>query len=142
MPPAPKKILLKLQIVQELTRARKHFEYSFKKVSMMTLDHELDDEELETLESFSSRFSRFSDLVIMKYFRVLLLETDPAFRGSVIDTLNQAEKYGWIEAKEPWIRIRELRNVAAHEYSPEDIKQIYQELIQMAPRLMQLSLSL
>ncbi len=133
---------LKEQSVQQLTKARKHLEYSFKKVSRLALNGPLTEEGLESLESFASRFARFSDIGIAKYFRSLALEKDPAFRGSVVDLLNQAEKYGWIESAATWIRIRELRNLAAHEYSPEDYRQLYEELIRLTPELLKLSLSL
>ncbi len=46
-----------------------------------------------------------------------------------------AEKYGWIPDAQTWRRIRELRNVAAHEYEAEDYKKLYQELIGLSSHL-------
>ena len=39
---------LKSKIVTEVQKAKNHLEYSFRKVQKMPLDHELDEEELET----------------------------------------------------------------------------------------------
>jgi hypothetical protein len=132
---------LKQKIVSELTRARYHLD-SYKKVIKLKFDQAFKEEHLEVLESFSSRFARFSDIAITKYFKLLIAEKDPAFRGSVADLLNNAEKYHWIDSAHTWLRIRELRNIAAHEYSAEEYPKIYQELIHMAPTLFQLSLTL
>ncbi|MBI4403727.1 MAG: DUF86 domain-containing protein [Deltaproteobacteria bacterium] len=134
--------MIKSQITEELSLARKHLDYSYNRVVKILFDRELDEEQLEKLESFSSRFARFSEIAISKYFRVLVLERDPAFRGSIIDLLNHAEKHGWISSKDQWLRIRELRNVAAHEYSAADYKKLYQELIRLTPVLLQLSTQL
>lgn len=133
---------LKRKIVEELTRAKHHLEYSHNKVLKIKFGDRFKEEELEVLESFSSRFARFSDIAISKYFRFLMTGKDPAFRGSIIDLLNHAEKYHWIDSSTEWARIRELRNIAAHEYSAEEYPKIYQELIKLTPTLLKLSLSL
>jgi hypothetical protein len=133
---------LKHMLVKQLQKAKGHLEYSYRKVKAMQLANELTEEQLETLESFSSRFARFSDLIVSKYFRALALEKDPAFRGSVIDLLNIAEKFGWVSDAKIWVRIRELRNVAAHEYAIEDYKSLYTELIDLAPHLLNVPLDL
>ena len=83
MPP----VLVKAKVKEDLEKARKRLEYSFTKVRNQKFDHELEESELEVLESFSSRFARFSDLLISRYFRLLMLEKDPAFRGSLIDLI-------------------------------------------------------
>lgn len=136
MPP----VLVKAKVKEDLEKTRKRLEYSFTKVRNQKFDHELEESELEVLESFSSRFARFSDLLISRYFRLLMLEKDPAFRGSLIDLLNQAEKHAWISSKETWLRIRELRNLAAHDYEAENYQALYQELIHLAPELLNVSI--
>lgn len=138
MPP----VLVKAKVKEDLEKARKRLEYSFTKVRNQKFDHELEESELEILESFSSRFARFSDLLISRYFRLLMLEKDPAFRGSLIDLLNQAEKHAWISSKNTWLRIRELRNLASHDYEAENYQALYQELIQLTPELLHVSIRL
>ncbi|MBI3294979.1 MAG: hypothetical protein HYZ71_09650 [Deltaproteobacteria bacterium] len=133
---------LKISIVGDLSKARGHLEYSFNKAKQIQLVPELDESSLECLESFASRFSRFSEIAVSKYFRSLILQKDPGFRGSVIDLLNQAEKFAWIDSAASWRRIRELRNVAAHDYTSEDFLKLYKELIALTPHLLALSLAL
>ena len=131
MNPAAKKAT-----AESLEKVRKHLEYSFNKSTKIGLRPDLSEPELETLESFSSRFARYSDLIVSRYFRFMMLEKDPGYSGSVIDTLNSAEKFGWITSAEAWRRIRELRNVAAHEYAEEDHIALYAELLKLTPLLL------
>ena len=132
---------LKAQVQQELAKAKAHLHYSYQKVLKIDLSQDADEETLETLESFASRFARFSDILIARYFRLLAREQDPAFRGSVIDLLNLAEKHRWIESAETWARIRALRNVAAHEYTTENVLAVYEELRDLAPQLLQVDIA-
>lgn len=132
---------LKKQIHLQLEKALGHLEYSYQKVQKMDLGKDLDEEALETLESFASRFARYSDLIVAKYFRLLAKEKDPAFNGSVIDLLNLAEKYNWIQSTENWKRIREIRNLAAHEYTLEDYTELYKEIFQLTPSLMEIDIT-
>ena len=111
---------LKEKLLEDLRASRRHLEYSYNKACLLALDRDLSEEELEVLESFSSRFARYSDLILSRYLRFLAREKDPAFRGSAIDIINLGEKFGWIKDAAVWRRIRELRNLAAHEYESED----------------------
>ena len=133
---------LKSEIVGDMLAARGHLQHSFRKANNMKLDGAFSEEDLEALESFTSRFARYSDLVIMKYFKLLALEKDPAFRGSVIDILNLAEKYGWISSSQTWRRIREMRNFSAHEYSPEAVLNLIPEFLRLSEELFQVRLDL
>ncbi len=126
---------LKNSTRESLLNALNHLEYSYQKILKYELVKKAkwSEEELETLESFSSRFARSSDIFLSKYLRTLAIETDPAFRGTFMDTLNLAEKMNWISSARQWARIRELRNVAAHEYAQEDLQSLFQELFQLTP---------
>lgn len=97
-----------------------------------------DEETLETLESFSSRFAWLSDIYIARFLRLKLRQSDPGFRGSLIDALNLAEKIGLVESARDWARIRELRNIAAHEYSADDYRRLYAELMRLSPHLLKI----
>jgi hypothetical protein len=124
------------KVKTDVRSALSHLEYSFKKLGSCPWDVEWDEEQLEVLESFSSRFARSSDLIISRLLRLKALETDPAFRGTLIDLLNLSEKLSWIDSSATWLRIRELRNVAAHEYATDDLKSLYRELYSLAPHLL------
>ena len=137
-----KNLMLKETIINQLKSSQSHLDYSFKKVKDLNLDLGLDEEKLETLESFASRFARSSDIVVAKYFRFLAMEKDPAWRGSIIDLLNLAEKHHWIKSAQVWKRIRELRNLAAHEYQLDSYIDLYKELIKLAPEILAIPLDL
>jgi hypothetical protein len=94
------------------------------------------EEELEVWESFASRFARASDVWISKVLRRWILTKDPGFRGSIIDLLNEAEKFSLVDSAHTWRRIRELRNIAAHEYAVDDLQKLYQELITLSPSIL------
>lgn len=122
---------------QDVARSLKHLEYSFKKIQSFDLTRsDWAEEELETLESFSSRFARSSDLIVSRLLRSFALKTDPAFRGTLIDLLNLSEKQGWISSSKTWYRIRELRNVAAHEYTTDDFSALLVELKSLTPTIL------
>lgn len=130
------------QFYEQFQKSKKHLQYSYNKVQKLPIIHDNSpEEELESWESFASRFARSSDLLISKVFRRLMFFKDPAFRGSVIDLLNHAEKYAWIDNASDWRRIRELRNVAAHEYATDDLQKLYKELINLCPHILKITLN-
>lgn len=121
----------------KLLKAIDHLEYSFNKVQKLTDDlRDMDDEMMETWESFSSRFSRVSDIFIMQYVRTKVAIEEPGFTGTTRDYLNKAEKLGLINDVATWVVIRELRNVAAHEYNDEDLSAFYRRLKSLCPELL------
>lgn len=61
---------------------------------------------------------------------------DPGFSGSVRDIVNQAEKFSLIDHAEAWMAIRELRNIAAHDYSEQDLALYFKRLRMECPRLL------
>lgn len=123
---------------QSVRKAQQHLTYSFEKVRSHGLLAKTawSEEDLEVLESFASRFARASDLIVSRYLRMLALQGDPAYRGTLIDLLNLSEKTGVIESASTWYRIRELRNVAAHEYATDDLAALYAEVFQLVPAIL------
>jgi uncharacterized protein YutE (UPF0331/DUF86 family) len=75
----------------------------------------------------STRFARASDLFLSKYIKAAVKKDDPAFDGSFRDYLNRAEKLGLIDSTDEWLEIRDLRNVAVHEYSEGDLEKVFQK---------------
>ncbi len=120
----------------KLLKAIVHLEYSYNKVIALPVDpEELDEETLETWESFSARFARVADLYLTKYIRAFVLLQDPGFTGSFRDFINQAEKLHCLDDVELWMAIRELRNISAHEYTDKDLAAFFNRLRQEAPLL-------
>lgn len=113
-----------------------HLLYSMGKVQSLSSDpSKLSTQELESWEGFVARFARVSDIFLSKYLRAYVLKGDPAFRGSLRDFVNQAEKLGLVEDAEQWMTIRELRNMAAHEYSEKELAKDFEKMKQLAPFL-------
>ena len=134
-------MMLKLERLQQehkkqLVKALGHLEYSYHKILQLPFDVDvLDEEMLETWESFSARFSRVADIFLTKYVRTAVLLEDPGFSGSFRDFLDQAEKFKILDNVDKWMGIRELRNISAHEYTEKDLSLFFQRIKQEAPRL-------
>lgn len=128
---------IKAQITQQLHKALNYLSYSYNKVQQLPDEQaELDQESLETWESFAARFSRVADIFLAKYIRCCLLIDDPAYRGSFRDSMNRAEKLGLIDDVEHWMSIRAMRNLAVHEYAEENLSNYFQNLKHYTPALL------
>jgi hypothetical protein len=126
---------------RKLKKAIEHLEYSYQKVLKLSEDAALLDEEgLETWESFAARFARVTELFLVQYLRTCVLITDPGFSGSLRDFINQGEKLHFIDNAQSWLAIRELRNITAHDYSEKDLTAFFRRLKQECPRLLQIKL--
>lgn len=124
---------------EKLLKALAHLEYSYNKIQQLPENpDQLDEESLETWESFAARFGRVADLFLSKYLRTYVLLNDPGFSGSLRDFVNQAEKLRLINSSETWMAIRELRNISAHEYTDKDLAAFFKRLKHECPLLLSL----
>lgn len=96
---------------------------------------QLDDEGQEKFETLTARFSRMSDILIQKVFR-LVDELDLESPGTVRDRINRAEKKELIESASEFVVIRELRNAIAHEYEEQALAAIHAEVLRLTPQLL------
>ena len=128
----------KLELLQEeligLQSAANHLGYSMERCRNLIEQEEMPPEELERLESLTSRFARLADLLIQRIFR-LIDEIELTGTGTLLDRIYRAEKRGWVEASE-MIKIRELRNLIAHEYASDKMPEIYTVVAAMSPALL------
>ena len=90
-------------------------------------------DELERWEALTSRFARCTDIFLSKYLRLLILDLDPGFRGEIRDYLDKAEKALLISNSDQWMKIRELRNKIAHEYTNVDLQKTLKDVLQFTP---------
>lgn len=122
---------------QKLLKALKHLDYSYNKIKLLPADvSQLDEENLETWESFSARFSRVADIFLTRFLRAYVLTHDPGFEGTLRDFVNQGEKLGVLDDARAWMAIRELRNITSHDYSENDLTQFFIRLKTETPRLL------
>lgn len=119
-----------------LKNARDILQYSYDKCSLIGVKTGLTYEEMESYEALTSRFARLSDIIIQKIFRFLdTLNLEAT--GTVRDRINRAEKSGIIESADKFVEIRILRNDIAHEYKSETIYEIFEQVMDLTPILLQ-----
>jgi len=122
---------------RKLRKALEHLQYSYNKINKLSTNvKQLNEEELETWESFSARFSRVSDMYLTKYLRSSILLEDPGFTGTMRDFIHQGEKLDLIDDANAWMMIRGLRNLSAHDYTEKEIKLFFEHLKAQCPRLL------
>ena len=91
-------------------------------------------EELESIDSLTSKFSRTSDIYLQKVLRSIwmLLREDTV---PLIDLLNRVEKLMIIVSAEELLQMRDIRNQIAHEYLPEAVPELASEVVVMTTLL-------
>lgn len=70
------------------------------------------------VNSFLFNFSKLQDKIGAELFKQVLYELKEidTFSLTMIDVLNRLEKLNILDASEQWERLREIRNILAHEY--------------------------
>lgn len=130
---ADKLVVLKEQL-RDLEKAAAHLRFSIERTAGLFDENEWQPEDLERLESMASRFARLSDLLVQRVMRLIddleLLEP-----GTLLDRIHRAEKRKWVDDEMELVRIRELRNLIAHEYAAEKLKEMYSAVATLAPEL-------
>ena len=76
--------------------------------------------ELEAFEALTARFSRLSDLLLQKIFR-LIDALELVDEGTILDRINRAEKRGIVISAQQYKKLRLLRNTIVHEYESDEI---------------------
>ena len=125
--------LLKEELV-DLQLAAAHLGYSLERCHHLIGQEEITPEQLERLESLTSRFARLADLLIQRIFR-LIDDVELEGSGTILDRVYRAEKRGFANASE-LIRIRELRNLIAHEYASDKMPEVYAAVATLSPILL------
>lgn len=84
--------------------------------------------EMEPYDALSDRFSRSVE-VCLKFFRSYELFMYGENSETLRDLLNRMEKLGFIDGVITWMNMRDVRNRIVHDYLPEDIKKIYDAIM-------------
>lgn len=123
----------------KIVKSLRYLEFTSRRTSTLSRKtEELSPEQLELWDSFAVRFARSSDIFLSKFIIALVKRDDPAFDGGFRDQLQRAEKLGVLEDIPYWLEIRQLRNVTVHEYSDEDLQEIFKKLVLYTPSLLEL----
>jgi len=128
--------LLKNEL-RDLDSAAQHLRFSINRTQHLFPRQDWKPEELERLESLSSRFARLCDLLTQRAMR-LVDDLELATPGTMLDRIQRAEKRHWVDDAATLVRIRELRNMIAHEYAAERLAEIYAAVATLAPLLLEI----
>ena len=117
-----------------LQRSLMSLQQSTDKTHQLLQQSEFSFEELESIDSLTSKFSRTSDIYLQKVLRSIwmLLREDTV---PLIDLLNRAEKLMIIVSAEELLQMRDIRNQIAHEYLPEAVPELASEVVVMTTLL-------
>ncbi len=97
-------------------------------------------DELEPYDALVGRFERAVEIALNKFFRAVELFEGEPVSDTVRDRLNRMEKLSLIGDVELWMRMRDVRNRISHDYLPEQVKQIYDDILkEFLPELLRLS---
>lgn len=127
-------ILLLQESLTRLDSAERWLKRSYRICRDIDFTGELGEEDYDALETLTSRFARVSDMVLQKMFRNIdRLELEDG--GTLLDALNRAEKRGLVESVDQFRLMRELRNEIAHEYSLEELQELFASVLEYTPVL-------
>jgi len=129
------KLLLLQEELRGLENAATHLRFSINRTQGLLNQQDWQPEELERLESLASRFARLSDLLMQRVMR-LIDDLELTATGTLLDRIHRAEKRGWVDDAIKLVRIRELRNLIAHEYAADKMSEIYTTVAALAPELL------
>lgn len=85
-------------------------------------------EELEYYDSLSFRFEKSVEF-LLNFFKGLEIYLFSKSSDTLRDQLLVVQKLGLIDSLDFWMEARLLRNKIAHAYLPEQLKDIYEEII-------------
>ncbi len=112
--------------------------HSFDEVQKIGLKSEYEVSEFDSYENLCSRFSRMIDFLVRKIFRSIdAVEFEN--QGTLIDTVNHAHKRGLFENIDLVRQIKDLRNEIAHEYIDDALQDLFEDIIQLTPFLIQMA---
>lgn len=101
-------------------------QYAYSKISdFLPIDEErylsFDNNLIAFIDQFIFRFSKLQDVMGSKLFKEILMVADEDVENLTFrDILNKLEKIGVLIERQDWLRLRELRNSVAYEYSVTD----------------------
>ena len=85
-------------------------------------------DEREPYDALCDRFIRAVE-ISLKFFRTYEKVQFAEESETLRDMLNRAEKVGLISSVELWFRMRDVRNRIVHDYLPEKVKEMYDDIM-------------
>ena len=133
---------LNAQILKEnlksLEKSLNWLKRSYKKSLLINFEQFLTEEEFDTLENLTSRYSRAVDLIISKIFRSIdAVELEES--GTILDVVNRAEKRGLINSSSRLKELKNLRNEIVHEYETDDLVDTFEAVQNNVPEIINIA---
>ena len=125
------------QNLKSLEKSRFWLSRSFEKAGNIELANELSENDFDTMENLTSRFSRTVDLIVRKVFRSIdAVELEDS--GTLIDVVNRAEKREIIKSSPKVRSLKDLRNEIVHEYEIEDLAIVFERTLKSVPEVLEI----
>ena len=120
-----------LKVLKECKKHIKRLDYAFNKLfknfkTPLSEENIIkiveDDEMVESLDQITFRFSKLQDSMgkLFRYF--LVSKGENVENMTMLDVVNYLDKIGIIIDADEWFKLREIRNIIAHEYEDESEK--------------------
>jgi len=131
-----------LQILKEnqaaMNSAIQWLERSYGLCSQIGIKPDYTDDEYDTFETLTSRYARAIDLIVRKMLRTIdIVEFEQP--GTLIDTVNRAEKRGLIDSVNSLREMTDLRNEIAHDYIKAELIETFEETIKQTLYVIELA---
>jgi uncharacterized protein YutE (UPF0331/DUF86 family) len=111
---------------------------SYEKCRLVGIKEAYGETEFDDFENLTSRYARTSDLILQKVLRSIdAMELEDS--GTLIDSVNRAEKRGLIDSGTRIRELKDLRNEIVHEYEIEDLKALFRQTLESVPELFEFS---
>lgn len=124
-------------VVSQVRQAEKHFKISYRRCEKIGLNGPHNEDNLIEFEALTGRFARLVDMLIHKLYRAIDVY-ELVDGGTLIDTINRAEKRGIVDHASEIRTLKDLRNDIAHEYLAEKLTLLHQEVYKYVPKLLAL----
>jgi hypothetical protein len=123
--------------ISALKEAVKWLERSYRICKEFNTDH-LSEKGMDAFEGLTSRFARASDILFNKVYRSIIY-IEKGQNLPWIDVVIYLEKKQVIDKAEDARLIKELRNDIVHEYAMTDLTELFKEVLNYTPVLLQYS---
>jgi uncharacterized protein YutE (UPF0331/DUF86 family) len=103
-------------------------EYSLNQCSCLGIQSRYEPDEFGYFEALCSRFSRSIDFLVRKIYRSID-EFELENQGTLIDTINRADKRGLIDSVEQIRVMKDIRNTIVHEYIEGNLEASFEDVL-------------
>jgi uncharacterized protein YutE (UPF0331/DUF86 family) len=120
-----------------LQKQQEWLEFSMQECKNIGIKENYSPKELVEFEALCSRYARLIDFLVRKVFRTID-EFEFENQGTLIDTVNRANKRGIIEDIEYFRQMKDLRNTISHEYIEVYLQDSFEETLIFSTELIKI----